>query len=885
MEALSSVFGNQPGTIDKPVPGQEREENLVDQVRKMNIPQTEDRALVPPNEPQAAAPAASEEADPLFAGVADDDPLFAGVDLDEGAPAPAPSQAASEGVALLPGDDSVPTETLSQRMERGESLPKAVANILDHSFTRAKASFAVGDSELEKYLKKTYGEKNVRVRGDRIQYKLAGEKNFTDFDPEGADGPVEAMNDYLDFVREGVEGAIEMTGRIGGGIAGFGGGAVAGAGAGLATGPLAPIASPAGAATGGALGGIAGQAIGGAVGAIVATNMTDAIAEGLIGIERDPNRSRMQETGAAGFAGLVFGGIASYLGRRAAKKAAAGGTTTPKAVLEEAELLKQDVDALKQSGINLEIGPNGMALSPGQIARKLSPEATDFDKAVTIDGRARDFFIEQAKAVGSSWDSLLAVVTNVTGKSPANLLSRARAAGQLAKEIEGATIRSYRDMAMQLTKNTTRDLPKSAPALGENLKKLGFEVTRVMDDHTQQVRWKINAPTGERNTLASRFRGAKPELLSEYESLIQKYGEKMLNGSKPKVKTSLKAFLEENPHLKGKPQALDAFKESVAKHQAAINQPGRMGMKDVDMFYTDMRNFIDRNIDNPDSRKLAESLIEMKNNLRDDWTGVIETELKTYGYDKVDIDGYKIAMGKFHDIVGAQDVLKGIMKSHDLSSAAFSDKIFSSGLGKDRVRQLKTLIQETDPELWPQLVDHRLRMLTENAVSISKKGGREMSWTKLNKGFEKLKKGEMLDEMLPKEAQQTMERFLRVAERVDAAPAFKLDQAKGKGAIGVVRNLLIATMAHVSTVARVGAGRDLVGDTLVRLGKDGAVLKWLEGEGLELVLKGMPTKKASDMRIFVNKLASQGRRTSSRVGAQSVLRDTQEFSEEARRQQ
>lgn len=700
---------------------------------------------------------------------------------------------------------TVQTEDYSQRVDRTGSHAQAAKEVIGDSIARFKASWGVTDKEKVGKLKEIYGLKGVRQSADgTIQVRRPGEKGFRDFDPDGA---FEIVNDVLDFSRDAVEGAVELGGRIGGGATGAavgaGEGAAVGTAVGLPTGPGALATGAAGAITGGGLGAVAGQAAGGAAGAVAGLQVGDFIAEKLMGIERDPARSAGKEAatvgGIAAGVGMVFGAASNFLAKKRIASEARKASLTTKEVFATAKEVEDAAASLDRNGISLHQGR--VILSPGQIAGDLSPEAKALDQELSTEPKIRDFFSEQGKLVANGWNKLRQGISNVVGRPEDELFQSVKGASKTIREVEGKTIGSFRDEALRVTNNNPKNMLRTNKELPNVLSEFGFQTK-------SELRY---GATRESKTIS------------------------------PSLQSLKEQFPDASPAVLGKVKyLLTDLNNSLNKNGGALP------LSETDRIYSGFRNTIDSFWGTDSGGQVAKKLIGIKNALRDDWTQHIGAELAESRPGS--LEGYKLSMQKYADIINAQDTLKNVLKKNDLSASAFASHIFSPAQGKDRVQQLKTLVSDSDPELWNQLVDKHMETLQRNAVNP--KTGRT-DWSKLSKQIGDLDRSEVLDQMINPKQKENMQNFFKIAEKVDSEFAFKEGQPVGKSVISKIRNMVVLVAAPVSFAVKLSTGQNVAQSTLESIGKDKALVKWLQGEGLELVLKEMPAREQSRIRNVV----------------------------------
>lgn len=726
-------------------------------------------------------------------------------------------------------DPEVPTESPMARMERS-GFSGAAKEIVGDAVARFQTAWGVTDREKKTKLTEIYGKDGVRQKDGKFQIRRPGEKGFRDFDPDTGLFSLDIMGDILDWSRDVAEGATELGGRIAGGLGGAaigaGQGAAVGGLAGAPTGPGALATGAAGAATGGMLGAISGYAAGGALGSAASLAVGDMIAEKLVGIKRDPTRDAGKEAalaaGIGGGIGGAFGVASGYLARRRIAREARLSSLTAQEVRSNAEEIAKAADSLSRNGINLKQGR--MVLTPGQIGGDLLPEGRALDKELSTEGKVRDFMVEQGKMVLDGWEKLQRGIVNVTGKPESDLFQSVKSAARTTREVEGKTIGTFRDMALKASDNQPLPMKRTVSSMGKFMQDVGMTLGKD---------GKLQGPSLRQ--LQEKFPDASPAVL-------------------------------------GKLKSLASDLENTLKR----NNGGSLPLKETDRIYGMFRDTIDNFKGTSTGDRVARSLIEIKDALRDDWTEHIGATLSQKRPDA--LSAYTKSMEKYSDIMIAQKTLGNVLKKNDLSAAALADQIFSPAQGKDRVAQLKTLINDTDPDLWPALVGHKLQGL--QIAATNPKTGR-INWQTLDSQINKLERSEVLDQMMSPEQRANLRNFFTIAKRVDSDFAFKEGAPVSKSTISQARNLLVTIAAPVSFLARLGAGQDMTQNMLQTIGKDRALVKWLNGEGLELVLKDLPKKEQNRIRAKIMPLL-EGAGSAVMAGErrEAVIDSTQQAEEE-----
>lgn len=687
---------------------------------------------------------------------------------------------------------------------------------------RMKLSFAKTDWEKAKFLENIYGAENVRMKNGAVEFRRKGDKGFRKLD----DDTIEYIDDAMDFSRDVYEMGAEALTR----------GAI-GLGTGLAT------ANP-------ALG-VGATALSGALGAGAAFGAGEVQAREL-GIPLDPKRNITKEAAESMAVGAVFGGIGAKISKwKAAKDALKPSAANAKTALETAQELEQISDELAATGIQLKNGK--MTLSPGQASSSFQPEGEILDTQLSTFEPVRKFFEKQGEMFAKGWDTLRHSIANATGKNADDLFSKVKDSAKISTQLEGKLIEEFRDQALMVSKGAPRAMPTTAKALDETLDNFGFRRVPGRDAITFQPTVTLKGPG--REELSRRFVDASPKTLGRMEGIIREMELKMRNGN------------------------------------------GALSLKDTDALYKKMRSFIDDNIGTAGGDRVAKSMINLKNQLRDDWTAHIGAELEQFGPSLLEgntitkgfqrirpnaFEDYTRSLAKYSDMKKAQETLANVLEKNDLSASAFANYIFSPTQGKDRVKQMKTLIQEVTPDLWDNLRQAKLNEITSKNISRIKGAGAEMTEVIDFKGIQKdlnaLDKAEVLDDLLAGGGMGKAElrKFMTLAERVDTKARINPEALGSTENLSLVRRLFIAALPGTSMTAKVANITQLIGG----MGKDKAVAKWLNGEGLELVLRGIPAPKRAAVRSLINEATTRALETEARMGVSAPSSQEQTFYQE-----
>ena len=296
---------------------------------------------------------------------------------------------------------------------------------LKESLARIKNSFAVTGPESVAALKSFPNLfEDVRYTGDKVQVKRPGRKGWEDFDRD----KVEMLGDVLDFARDALETGVEAAGEV------------AGTAAAVAAGtPLGPGAIPIG---------VGANMASGAASALAAKSMGDAVAQGLMGIPRDPERNMITEGALTTVLGAGFGWMGSSMARRSAMRAAE--KVEMKKTVEYATKMAQeatdDIAQISASGIKL--GKDGkffldpqMMVGAGNI-----PELDITAKELSTEAGFRNFRNGIRDSITEAYDGAAKTIGAKAGRG-ADLGDDFILTAKDIRAAEGKLIGSFRDRA------------------------------------------------------------------------------------------------------------------------------------------------------------------------------------------------------------------------------------------------------------------------------------------------------------------------------------------------------------------------------------------------------------------------------------------------------
>ncbi len=692
--------------------------------------------------------------------------------------------------------------------------PEGIASLKEQfseATTRFKNAFAVTGPESISVLKNSGMFDDVRDQGGTIQVKRKGRKGWENFDRD----KIELIGDTLDFARDGIEAIAEKGAQVAGTAAGV-----------IAASPTGPGAAPAGYLAG---------AASGAAGAVTAKNAGDFIAQKLLGIPKDPNRSAIKENAVAATFGAGFGMLGSAIARRTAARAAARmeATKTVEHAMEEVGKTIGDIKAVQESGIILGEGGK-FRLDPQQmVGQGTIPELDVTAKQLSTEQSFRNFRREIGTSLTNAYDSVARTLGAQSGK--ANIADDFVLTAADVRKAEGAAIGSFRDMAR--TAVGTKKLPAE---------KTGSLAT----------------------DLLTRYGGAVESVEKESTSgLVDKAGKALGSGAMDvKIKPpSVQAILRDNPAL-SETQARLYRMEIVSMNRKIAKGGGKMRIDDMEVLYNDLTRKINNSIDTPNGRAYAKSLIDLKNAVREDWTGMIGTVLPAEQQ-----AAYGAAKVKYGQLVAATDQLGKMLETDNLTRNELVGKLFEGKGSYKFAQSAKTLIQETNPQLWDTLAGEYFVKLRNDATEV---GTGKVNWSGM------AKKWQNLDPRLQQDLLNTtgikpegMQSLLNLGVRVQTT-SFEAMPKQTQEAF-FKRNLKNAFAWWGGGATAKGAA---AGSLIEGMGKDQAVAKWLKDGGMEEILKEMPglkPEKAAALRNWIGKFTPTSvMQTGTRRGAESLTTGT-----------
>jgi hypothetical protein len=413
--ALETPFGNQPGQLAQPVPNATAQPDNPFAAAFENVPQGE-IALDPA---QAAVPVGvAPEAGNPFAAAFDQEPLAMGGE--------------TPGVETPPSDMS--------QMPPPSGI-ESVKEQLRETAVRFKNAWTTTDKESVGVLKSSGMFEDVRSKDGQVQVKRTGRKGYENFDRKD----FELIGDTLDMARIAFEGVAEAGLEVGGTM--------------LAAG-----------STGGA--GLAAQPAIGAGAAVTAMNFGDVVAEHMVGVERDPQRSRTLENSLAGGLGAGFTWMSGSLARRAAAKQLK--KTEAKigvdAVTESIEKVKESTRELEGAGIQFDKSTSEYVVTPNQATGGQVPELRITEEALSKQPGFRNYVKQRGEELVGAYDTLVGTLNAKSGNVGGEFKGKFKNMG----DFFGSEIGRFRQLAQKRIKD-----PQPMPRVVEHFQGLADELQNV----------------------------------------------------------------------------------------------------------------------------------------------------------------------------------------------------------------------------------------------------------------------------------------------------------------------------------------------------------------------------------------------------------------------
>lgn len=402
-----------PKSLQPPIPGEEDQSQLLQKAISVDLPQAD---LSQPPRVSSSAPIDDMEAD--FAGIVGDQAVVDEMNSDFNS---------------MFGEEPTSLDTLSLG-EQFQQIP-----------TRARASFARSDKEVKQVLEDAYGKENVRIKGDKLEYK--NNNKWNEFDKGN-----ELIGDVVDFTRDAVE-EIPAT---------------------LATAAAIPFAAAETLGSGG-VGGLAAPAIIGgarAAGAVAGQGLGDLM-QNILGIKRDEDRSAALEYGLTAALSPITGFLGDVavkkLEQRAAQKATQKLMSPRQVYKEEINNITDTTKELMDQGLLENIPGTNTPLLLSQI-NPSNPLAAEITKKAS----GLPEFAQTIELQAQSFDKSLNSFLSTLGQASENIGSKFKNFVKSATEQEGKLISSVRKDLIESSGNAELPVPNLLNKVDAFRKELGF---------------------------------------------------------------------------------------------------------------------------------------------------------------------------------------------------------------------------------------------------------------------------------------------------------------------------------------------------------------------------------------------------------------------------
>jgi len=735
----------------------------------------------------------------------DIDQLLAGGGIEIGVPAPE-EQVFEQQVQVNPelAEPELPDiDALLAAPEVPAETPEAL-NFAE----RFRLSFAGNAKEIVTDLNKRGFEAKIDPKDkDEVLFRRGKDQKFTRVDPEDFENISELINDVLaDTGRLGFEAIIEApiiaAGTVGGATAGS-----------VVPGP------------GTIAGGAAGAVAAGAAGAAAATNAADLYAEFVLNIERDPERSRLNETlfaasfgGIAGKVGEVLGGwLKGAVARKVkTKELNEGGTRTVEQQLgDNITQFKADLDTLDDAGF--EIIAKGQDGEPLRFTlEEIGGGNRTIKKAlqpVIGDPVQEEVNLQLAESAGDALFSIAEETANVTRPG---VPVKARELGAEVGDLISSALKREGELIGEFKGVAQKAFGKNPATRGQNFTQTKFTAT--------ETGFTMN------------------DVLSELK--FQRVGDEF-------VIPDLDTFLDALDVPPGTPQ-VGRFKKIVEKLTTKLfNNNGNLSPKDLDLEIKGLSDILSK----PSVKRspvFKKAVGRITSALRADRRTIVKAQLPEA--DQVRFDQ---AMNKFGGLKEATEEVSTLLDNSKRTQRAFMQSIFKKGgEGFGDFKIAKNIINEENPELWREMTGEFYdQIISEVTNNRAEPLNFQAFARKLNSFGPDFKKA--LVEDGPYDL-KTLDAALR---RADKAGKLVFGDLSEKEQNSIMKNLILSTSQFVS--AKINSAIAIFKPVL----RNKNLMKALSQRGIDDVLAEMPVAKAAKFKTWWNSFL----RFSDETGRRGIL--------------
>lgn len=532
----------------------------------------------------------------------------------------------------------------------------------------------------------------------------------------------------------------------------------------------------------------AGSVVGGTIAALAAENTADLFAQVALGIDRSPERNFLTENAIRAGLAATFGKAGKIFSNWQAGKKLARESAT--GIVERAQNLAQgaaeDINQVNNLGIKYNLNTGKLTLDPQQsVGSEIIPD---------LNATAQDL-----------------------GTLPEFQNFRQRVGEQIQEVYDGVT--------------------KSLGAIirGSNIDDLGKDFTF----DSKEVRKVVGKQIGDFRRLVDDKVAGQTHVTPQTWQTIDTMFNSTLDSKtgKPTVEMVQDMF----PGLE-RDQAQQFIRHISDVRQAVAD--GGLSLDAAIKFERRISNLVTSGFSGGSrGRSIAESLKPVQDSLRSDISSIMENSLSPQQAAQ-----YAEQVSKYRKIMEATRNVGNLMNENGLSKDAFLDRITKGGVSYDRLKNVKTLMDEANPELWNQTVEGFFQKMRNDSLSFSKivKRGEEgvsdgvINWGKMHRTWNKL------DERIRKEFTNTlgmeasdMNAIMRVGQRIQNVADFNALPTPEKVSLAKTAMTFAVGDALAWGRLRLNTGRSL----LEGMGHNQAVMKWLKDGGVEEVIKKMPALK------------------------------------------
>lgn len=550
-----------------------------------------------------------------------------------------------------------------------------------------------------------------------------------------------------------------------------------------------------GTAPAGGVGGFTANVAAGAAGAVGAKNVGDYIAQEWMGIEQDPERSMVSENAMAGAFGAGFGWLGSTMARRSAQRLAR--KQTQKA---SEKSLENTMETVNETMEDIELVRNSgikldddFRVDPNMATGGGDPELRSSAKWLSTEEGYRNFVDEMGSKLTGAYDSLTKQVGRFAGKNTDNIGKDFVLTSDDIIKAEGKLIGDFSQAADKASRSRAQAAPR-----------------------TYQILDAFRAELGDINGKIS------------VDGIIDNIG---VQSEKARMLVA----------------KINKVKQASPKGQMSVNT--------TKAIYDDLTRTINKMSPADRAGPNGRALIELKNAVRDDWVDMVEAIVP-----KSQKGQFTAARSRYKQLMDANRSLGTLLQNESISRDVLTRKLFEGQKSYELMTSAKTIIQETNPELWQDMAVEYFKGLKRLGTDeIVEKGAdgiersvRTVNWNSMAKRWKKLD---------PRVQQELAETSGFGKQGIDAL--FNLGKKYQKADVGfmakesqqgfIKRNLKALIGAYLGGGAATATG---VVTMLEGIGKDGALMKWLQDGNMEQIIsefKGI--KKRGHMRKGLDELS------------------------------